>query len=295
MNIVAYVDEAGKMGYSRNLVSDHDNMLGVMCALAYPSEYLDEMREAYRDGFNRFCAAAPQGAKIHFTDAFKPGNEAWAAVAGSVREEFFELIRSQQVPVIYDARRLLLEREAHERLEALKMKAKAAKRSRIRIPETDRPSTERIETQIIQGLALKLEVLAEELNRDCVDLYFDEIDIELRRHYEQTIDGLRNIATSSHIVKGWDPDTRQEVSGTISFSVRTPPFEMDVKRIGRVIVAGKSDPLVLATDAVSNALHYHLLKCLPTNAKLNAPSSIEAWVLGDRVWGVRDDAFEDII
>jgi hypothetical protein len=291
-DIVAYIDEAGEKGFLRNLSHDRDSKVGLICCLAYPAERLDEMREAYRDGFNRFCAAAPIGEKTHITDAFRSGNEPWAAVARNVREEFFGLIRSQEVHVIYDARRLMLQREAHERMEALRAEARAAKRSTIRISE--RPSADRVETQLIRGLTLKLDALATDLNRSCVDLYFDEIDIELSRHYEQTIEGLRNISANSHEVKGWDPNTKQQVRGRINFSIKNAPFDLDIKRIGKIKVVGKDDPLVLATDIVANALNHHLCK-LPVETKLNAPASIATWALGDQVWGVIDNAFEDII
>lgn len=291
LNIIAYIDEAGEKGFSRNLIADRDSQVGIMCCLAYPAERLHEMREAYRDGYNRFCSAAPVGEKIHITDAFRPGNETWAAVAHKVREEFFELIRSQEIPIIYDARRLELQRKAHERVETLKMEARAAKRSQVQISE--RPSKERIETQLITGLALKLDELAAQLNRACVDLYFDEIDNELSRHYEETIEELRNMSAKHYNIKGWNPNTKQKVTGSIGISL-TAPIELDVKRIGEIKVVGKDDPLVFAADMVANALRHHLSN-LPIDAKLNAPSSIEAWTLGDRVWGVRDDAIEDII
>ena len=292
MNIVAYVDEAGEKGFSRNLIPDCDPKIGLMCALAYPAEKLEQLREAYRDGFDRFCAGAPAGEKIHFTSAFKPGNEAWAIVAHVVREEFFQLIRTQTIPIIYDARRLALQREGHERLETLKAEAKKAKQSRIRIPE--RPSAAKIETQLIEGLTLKLDALAIDLNCAMLDLYFDEIDIGLSQHYEQTIERLRHINANTDIVKGYDPSTKQQVSGSISLTVGNAGFDIDIKRIGKIKVIGKDDPLILATDAVANHLYRHLSGLLP-NAKLNAPSSIEAWDLSDRVWGVREDAIEDII
>ncbi len=279
------------MGYSRNLIADDDPKVGLMCCLAFPIEQLDEIRETYRDGFNRFCAAAPTGAKMHITDAFRPGNEAWAAVARIVRKEFFELIQSQQIPVIYDARRLVLSRVAYERLEALGTAARAARQSPIKIPE--RPNAEKIETQLIKGLTLKLDALATDLKRACIDLYFDEIDAELSRHYEQTIGGLRNISAINHEVKGWNPITKQQVKGNITFTIKAP-FELDIKRIGKIKVVGKNDPLVLATDMVTNALNHHLNN-IHADAKLNAPSSIESWTLGNRVYGVRDDAIEDII
>lgn len=288
---IAYVDESGEQGLSRRLTAARDSEIGLMCCLDFPADRLQEYVSAYKNGFHQFCAASPVGEKIHITDAFRPGNEAWGQVARRVRDEFFELLRHQEIPAIYDARHLSLQREEYGRVEELKKAAKDAKRSPISISE--RPSDDRVERQLIEGLTLKLDALAAEFDLARVDLHFDELDTELARYYERTIEQLRNISYSCTEIKGWDSDAKIPVKGSISFQANAS-FQLGVTHIGKVKVVGKNDPLVLATDMVANALYYHL-RNLPQGARLNAPSSISSWELGDRIWGVREDAIEDII
>jgi hypothetical protein len=96
-------------------------------------------------------------------------------------------------------------------------------------------------------------------------------------------------------VKVFDLNARKPIEGMITFMVPNPPFEVDVKHVGQLVVVGKDDPLVFAADVVVNALNDHLSSPLLNDAPLNAPLSIKNWPLEDRVWGARNDAFEDFI
>ena len=96
------------------------------------------------------------------------------------------------------------------------------------------------------------------------------------------------------MIKAFDLNARKQVQGKITFTVPNPPFELDAKHLGALDILGKVDPLVFATDTVVNALNDHLSSLAP-DQRLNAPSSIAGWVLEDRVYGVMDDALEDIL
>lgn len=264
-----------------------------MTALVMPSSDVDRLREAFRVGFNRFCAAAPADATWHVTDAFLPENQAWRVVAESVRQDFFALIEKEKLTVVYDARRLKLAREGHKRTEDLVAVARSgAARSNIRVPV--RPSTERVEEHLFEGLALKLDAFAQDSRSDHVQLRFDEIDNALKANYEEALSRLQQISGSAHDVKGWDMAAKKPVFRKITMAVFGHDFELDVTNIGSIGVAGKSDPLVLAVDIVANALFRHL-QSLSTDAPLNAPSSVAAWALSSHVYGVREGAIEDLI
>jgi hypothetical protein len=292
VKVIAYIDEAGAKGFSRNLTAARDHEIGVICSILFPADRVDEMREAYRPGFDAFCAASPAGEKHHFTDAFRPGNETWAGVARDVRAEFEEIIRHQTPPIVYEARRLILQRDAHERLDVLKASAKAARKNKT-IRVSGRASTERVESQLIIGLTLKLDAMATDMNWQTIDLWFDEIDDELADHYRGRIAHLHELSDNVRSVKGWDMANKQQVHGSIRFEIEAD-FPIDVTRVGEVLVVGKTDPLVLVADLVANSLHRHL-RGLPFDAALNAPASIAGWSLEDLVWGVRDGAIEDRI
>ena len=288
---LAFVDESGARGYSRKLTPARDHELGLLCALLVPAPRVEEFRNAFRPGYQQFVDAMPDGAKVHITDAFASGNERWAAVAEAVRAKFHGLVRRLEIRVVYEARRLAVERDAHALREGLLPRANAARRSPIRIP--DRPSQATVEDQLIVGLALKLDAFCDDFECRGVDLMFDELDAKVAQRYGHAVDRTRNIGRSTHRVKGWNLLTKSPVEGEISFQ-GDAPFSLHTRFLGELRVAGKRDPLVLATDIVANSLYDHLVG-LPAEAYLNRPQSIAGWELEDRVYGARDDAIEDIL
>jgi hypothetical protein len=78
----------------------------------------------------------------------------------------------------------------------------------------------------------------------------------------------------------------------VEFEV-SAPFRIDTQYLGGIHVVGKEHPLVLAADIVANHLAYHLGQ-LPPDAPLNTPASIAGWRLEGLVWGVSDDAPDDL-
>ena len=122
---------------------------------------------------------------------------------------------------------------------------------------------------------------------------FDELDPKVARRYNDTINRTRNIGHSTRRVKGWDPKTESIVEGQISFRADAH-FPLNTSFLGHLSVAGKQDPLILATDIVANSLYDHLMG-LPDEAYLNRPQSITGWELEDQVYGTREDAIEDIL
>lgn len=292
----AYIDEAGARGLVRDLKPDRDHELGLMCALVFEPDGHAAAAKAFTPPFEEFRNAAPAGAKLHITDAFKPGNEAWAEVAKRVRAEFIRLINSTNPMVIYAARRLKLARTTHQGMQDLKVKAQAAKTSPVKIVGGNRPSDWRVEDDLITCLALRLDVFAEEMAGQVhsvkqVDLLFDEIDVAKR--YEALIQRTREVSKNITTVAGWDPTQSTRMEGSIGFEVYAP-FRIDTKFVGGIHVMGKEHPLVLAADIVTNYLAHHL-STLPPDAPLNAPSSIAGWELAGRVWGVSENATDDLV
>ena len=212
-------------------------------------------------------------------------------MAKAVRSDLHGLIRCLQIPVIYEARRLAVERDSYELLENMVSQAKATRRSPIRIP--DRPSRSTVEDHLVLGLALKLDAYCEGAGRQRIDLIFDQLDAKVAQRYDDAVNRTRNIGRSTRRVKGCNPQTNSRIEGENSFQADAP-FPLHTRFLGELHVAGKLDPLVLATDIVANSLYDHLMS-LPASAYLNRPQSIAGWELQDRVYGARDDAIEDII
>jgi hypothetical protein len=291
----AYVDEAGARGLVRELKPERDQAISLMCALVFEPGGHAKAIETFRPGFEAFCHAMPLGAKLHITDAFKPGNEAWDKVAAEVRKEYVAHVNTVRPMIVYSARRLRLARDGHARDQMLIAAAQAAKRSNIRIASANRPSDARVEDDLVMCLSLRLDAFAADMASQVhdvaqIDLLFDETD--MAEHYEAIIQRTRAISKAVTKVSGWDPALSKRVQGTIELTA-TAPFRLDTKYIGGIHVIGKAHPLVLAADIVTNYLAHHL-KQLPPNAPLNAPSSIAEWELEDRVWGVFDNATDDL-
>ena len=122
---------------------------------------------------------------------------------------------------------------------------------------------------------------------------FDELDAKVAQRYDDAVNRTRNIGRSTRRVKGWNLQTESRVEGQISFRADAP-FPLNTRFLGQLRVAGKRDPLSLATDIVANSLYDHLAG-LPADAFLNRPRTIAGWELEDRVYGAREDAIEDIL
>jgi hypothetical protein len=294
INGVAFIDEAGEKGFIRNLDPQRDHEIGVLGALVFPEQRLEEFRTEFSHPFERFKTEGGERLKkLHIVEAFKPGNEDLRPMAIEVRDAIFELLRSKQVPIVYCARRMRSLREAHERLEKLKAEAKAARQA-THIAIRDRPSTDRVEQDLMIGLALRLDAFAEDAKLNQIDLMTDDMDLPILAGLTESANRTRSISSSQKVIKAFDLNDRRQVEGTISFTVPNPPFELDTKHLGALGILGKVDPLVFATDTVVNALNDHLSSLAP-DQRLNAPSSIAGWALQDRVYGVMDDALEDIL
>ena len=291
--IIAFVDEAGEKGYSRKLTEARDDGIGVLCSLSFPSERLDEMRARFEPGYHRFVGACPSNAKPHIADAFVAGRERWADIAKVVRKEFFDLVLELELPVIYEARRARVDRQSHEHRSEMTERARAARRSSVRL--TKRPDSTRLEEQLIIGLLLKLDALGETCGGRLIDLCFDETDhLDL---YRKQADRVSTIGQPKRrTVKGWDEDKKAPVSAdwTFHFQATNVDFRLEAAHIGDLSIIGKSDPFILVADMVANHLWRHLTK-LPPEAQLNAPSSVAGWCLEDRVWATMDDGIQEFV
>jgi hypothetical protein len=122
----AYVDEAGARGLVRELKPERDQAISLMCALVFEPGGHAKAIETFRPGFEAFCHAMPLGAKLHITEAFKPGNEAWGKVSAEVRKEYVAHVKTVRPMIMYSARRLRLARDGHARDQMLIAAAQAA-------------------------------------------------------------------------------------------------------------------------------------------------------------------------
>jgi hypothetical protein len=294
--LLAYIDEAGARGLVRDLKSTRDSEIGLMCALVFESGTHERAIERFTPGFNAFHEAKPPNAKLHVTDAFAEGNEAWRPIAEKVREDFLSLFLIERPTIVYTARRCRLSRLAHEQQGRIPAN-KPIRRSTISINGENRPSDWRIEDDLIECLALLLDAYGETKTQNGsvaqVNLIFDEIDKAVVNRYEAMINRTKAISHSSERVQGWDSTARKTVTGAIETTIDAD-FPLDTRYLGGVRVVGKHHPLVLAADIATNHLYHHLSQ-LTDGAPLNAPTSLAGWRLEELVIGTREDASEDLL
>lgn len=295
--IIAYVDEAGSRGYVRDLISDRDREFSLIVAVVFDPDCHDKAVKRLQVEFDRFAAAAPSGAKLHITDAFKPGNEAWAVTAAEVRRRYVEILLELRPCILYGARRFKLAREAHERTESIKASALTSRRSPVKIVGSNRPSDSKVEDDAFLSLILRIdcfgELVEQAITNPKIDLFFDQTDKSEAERFAAIIRRTETIGSDVKTVKGFDHRIKQSVEGSISMSFTGSDFRLETKYVGEIAVVGKNNPMVLAADIVANYLHKHL-SGLGDDAPLHRPSSVASWELGERVWGVSDEANDDL-
>ena len=291
----AYIDEAEAHGLVRELKPERDHEFGLMSALLFEPDGHAKAIQAFTPAFEAFQMPRRPARNFTLPTLLSLGTRLGALWLNRFGRSILRTDQTARPMAIYAARRLRLARAAHDRDANLQDKAKASRRSAVKIIGENRPSDARIEDDLIISLALRLDAFAEDMAGQVhdvrqVDLLFDETDLAER--YEASVQRTREVSKNIATVKGWDPTQSARVEGKIAIKVE-PPSRVDTKFIGGIHVLGKAHPLVLAADIVANHLAHHL-KQLPADAPLNAPSSVEGWVLRDRAWGVMNGASEDL-
>lgn len=281
---LAIIDEAGLTAKVRNLTPDHDGQIGLVAALMLPTPDLAYWEKVFKPPYDHFVAAAPPGAKLHITDAFRASNPAWAAAAEQSRRDIYALAREHRLRVTYLAREASVSRRSHERLEELAAQARSNKPSHISVP--DRPSDTRLVTECYEGLISTIDVMAESFGCQHVALYADEIDEGVLKAMEADADELRHLSRRVVELPGYDKQQKQPLKRSIVFSSDMPG--LDVTRVGTITMLGKSSSVVFAIDVIANALLHHLGKH-PVGTSLNIRKSVEGWELEDVVFAPTDE------
>lgn len=284
-DVITFVDEAGPRGFLRDLKPASDAGVSVLCGLPIPARFVDGARTAIRPLYERFRDAAPPGAKIHITDAFKPGNEAWGAVARPVREELFAYLQEKQYRIVYSARRLRVARETYEMNTRFKEDLREAKASRgpsnIVVPGANRPSDEQVDDRLLKDLTLVMDMFMEIEELKWADFNFDEITDTAADRFRKLIEELRHTGDSVHATEVRDLSKGQSFERSMRLKTEItshPGQRLNVEYVRGVTKVGKADPLIFAVDVVTNSLWRHLDALEPT-ADLNDAAALTKWPL----------------
>jgi hypothetical protein len=216
-------------------------------ALVFPLPRIAEFRAAFESPFARFKNEGGERLKkLHITEAFQPGNEDLRPMALEVRDTIFHQVKEKRVLVIYSARRMMVLREGHAgveqvltRVQQLKAQASGSWPKHIAISNSNRPSEERIDQDLVMALTLLLDSYAIHSGMAQIDVATDEMDLPVAAGLNERIDEARSISFLPTIVKTFDLTARKPIVRTITFRVTSPPFELDVKHVGRACRCGQ--------------------------------------------------------
>lgn len=286
---IAFIDEAGAKGLVRGLTPNNDTEFGVLAALVVPTEKLRAVKDTLSNPFEQFKKKTNgQIKKLHVTDA--AAIEDLRPMVEEVRRSVFAAIQQHDLQIVYSARRMLSLRLEHEEIEKIRSQATNL-RANSEIALSDHPDPARVESDLMVGLVLRLDDLAEESRWKCLDIHTDRVDVSVKNQLDSAIEKTESIGHSMTQVKGFHLSAGKPVVGQIEIRVVTE-MGINVKNIGVLKVLDHVDEMTFAADVVVNALNHHL-RGLPNDAPLMAFRSIKGWEMSDRVYGVSDSAWED--
>lgn len=291
----AWIDESAGKGLVRNLSTQSDSDIALVAALVVPVERAVTLRDILQDPFDRFAAAAPTGVKLHITDAFKAGNEAWREVAIVVRDDILNLLIDAEAPIVYAARRFALARVAHEA--SARHQAESSEKLAQTRPELDvkhRPSRDRVEVEALRDLVYLLDCFGKD--HQCqIELRSDSLDRAIADDYETTVRTARQATSSAYTAKAFNRATGQPEERSFRVDIEIPGWSDDDINITHVqpIVTVETTvcPELLAIDIVASVLAYHL-KSLPSGAELYGPAATATWRYANLVWGSNSDSLD---
>lgn len=282
---IAYTDESGSKGLLRNLKEPKDEDFGLCCSILVPTSQASAVQAALAVPFERFKqGVGGRVKKLHITEALR--QEDLRSIACEVREAIFEVIQVYDLRIVYCARKLGTLRKEHSMLRGIEQAAGALGDGRN--SSNGSPiGSDRVESDLIQGLVLRLDELAEEKGWTRIEPVSDRLDKAVHNALDEAVEETQSLTNRTLVVNS--------VYGgqvAIRFSVSGAPG-LDVIRVGPLIVRNGVDEMTFAADVVANSLRSHLGK-LPPGHALNAASSVQSWSLALQVNGLRENAWEDL-
>jgi hypothetical protein len=293
----AVIDEAGYVGLVDGLTAANDDDFGLIAGLLFPTGDRSRWEQVFAPPFDAFRKAAPTGAKLHITDAFKSGDEKWIAAARASRAEIYRLIMQRQIYVVFLARRCRISRRTRDNqrgvVEFSKSLAAAREGVATHYPRPKRKAT-RVIGECYQGIVSIIDDIAKANGRRSVEVYSDALDDEVLAHMEGEANRFRSISKREINLSAYSKERRRvEVLGRIVMSVDLPG--VDVTAVQPLKGAlGKDNPLVFAADVVVNEFRHRLAQ-LPADAPLNDVRALLGWEIERAVFGFEGGHQYDVL
>ncbi|MDX2147929.1 MAG: hypothetical protein SFZ23_10435 [Planctomycetota bacterium] len=281
---VAHADESGSKGLVHNLKPPKDADFGLCCSIIVPTGQASAVQAVLSIPFEQFKReAAARVKKLHITDALRQSS--LRTMACEVRDAIFEVIRKYDLRIVYCARRLGTLRAEHSMLREIEQIGTALGGSQKGVGSNPIDG-DRVESDLMRGLVLRLDAFAEERGWTQVDPVSDRVDKAVQNDLDEAIKETQTLTNRKIVV-----DSVHGGQVEIQFSVHGESG-LDVTHVGPLKVLDVVDEMSFAADVVANSLRSHLGE-MPDGHALNAPSSVRGWPLESQVDGVQENAWED--
>ena len=275
--IFLVIDESGAKGYS-DKSENYRGEIGVMAGFLVPEKYIESVREGFGTIKNNYFTEG----KLHITDLSSEDQN-------SLRQNIFEYIISRNIICVFEAIHSEGFFQYFEFVKGMHEKAKQQRRSNIKISNNEKK--ELLHEQLFQGAFSKAVSM-------CVDnigetfhlaVITDNIDSSIKKKFITSADELLNFGDKKiKIVTGYDPDSKEIVSGSI-----TTDFENAKKILGeysniRYSIDCEDSGLTLAADVIANSLNHHFKSRgnVKIGTPLNTRNALKGYPLENMMYGL---------
>lgn len=248
MMVYLIADESGAKGY-HNRSESYLGETGVFAGYLVSKALLEELKSELAKVASQYFR---DSSKYHISDLQDSSKQA-------LRTDVFQVLANYGVTCVYEAIHVEGFKAEHDRIEAIKNDASAARKSPVRISRNR--SKESLHQELFQGLFAKAVAY-------CIDTYgqnyhliilTDRLDRPIFAGLGKTAKELLNFEPSRKHVSAWDPDSREVVTGTITTTVEIPTsYGMDeiASASYEFQMDEQNSPLVLGADILANSINY---------------------------------------
>jgi len=248
--VILACDESGAKAYAdaNDLESDD---IGVFAGVMVP----EEVFEAVKQAFDAVAAPfKPAEGKLHITD-LPPDKQA------ALRAAIYEVIRAHALPCFYEAMHVAGFNARHGELLSLVGKARAARRSPIKM-SANPPEAPSMHVTMFEGLYGQILAFCMERNKHRVHITVrtDRVDELIKKWFAEAAAKLTDYSATTKTVKGFDPAAKKPVKGTVTAGETPHELRLPITVEGvELRIVDDDDGLVLAADVLANSLRHLFL------------------------------------
>jgi hypothetical protein len=234
-----YFDESGEKGFVGPNFSMSD--IGLIAGIALPQNIMP----AFESEISRilFKLKTSNVEKLHATELFKDGANA------TVKAELLEFLKNyQEWLLVYEAV-YPLGLYKHGTINKSLLAQQKPINPQVKISSHEQP--QRIYTELLEGIILKLDEICRIEDSSTVVMYSDRIDNGLFKEAEKTLNYLRQ-GEHKKKVSGFNTQEKKVVYGTITSWIRS--FNTTVNNVSEIKNEIATSNMIIVADVITNTL-----------------------------------------